>query len=40
LDGLPMLVHQGARAFELFTGQTAPIDIMMAAALQAREAGK
>jgi shikimate dehydrogenase len=40
LDGLAMLVHQGARAFELFTGQAAPIEIMMAAALQAREAGK
>jgi shikimate dehydrogenase len=40
LDGLPMLVHQGARSFELFTGQAAPIDIMMAAALRARESGK
>lgn len=37
-DGLPMLVHQGAKAFELFTGQAAPVEIMMAAALQAREA--
>ena len=37
LDGLPMLVHQGAKAFELFTGQAAPVEIMMEAALQARE---
>jgi shikimate dehydrogenase len=40
LDGLPMLVHQGARAFELFTGQQAPVDIMMEAALRAREVRK
>ncbi len=38
LDGLPMLVHQGAKAFELFTGQAAPVDIMMTAAFEAREA--
>jgi shikimate dehydrogenase len=37
LDGLPMLVYQGARSFELWTGQDAPIDIMMAAAARARE---
>jgi shikimate dehydrogenase len=37
LDGLPMLVHQGAKAFELFTGKAAPVEIMMEAALQARE---
>jgi shikimate dehydrogenase len=37
LDGLPMLVYQGARSFELWTGQAAPIDIMMAAAGRARE---
>lgn len=36
LDGLPMLVHQGARALELWTGRTAPVDVMMAAALAAR----
>ena len=29
IDGLGMLVHQGARAFELWTGRTAPIDVMM-----------
>lgn len=28
LDGLGMLLHQGARAFELFTGQEAPVDVM------------
>ena len=30
VDGLGMLVHQGARAFELWTGCTAPIDVMRA----------
>ena len=28
VDGLPMLIYQGARAFELWTGQDAPIDVM------------
>lgn len=36
LDGLGMLVHQGARAFERFTGQTAPLDVMWTAARLAR----
>lgn len=27
-NGLGMLVHQGARAFELWTGQTAPVEVM------------
>ena len=36
LDGLPMLVYQGARSFELWTGQDAPVDLMMAAAQEAR----
>lgn len=36
LDGLPMLVYQGARSFELWTGLDAPIEIMIAAAEQAR----
>jgi shikimate dehydrogenase len=38
LDGLPMLVHQGARAFELWTGQEAPLPVMFEAARRAREA--
>jgi len=29
LGGLPMLVYQGAAAFELWTGKKAPIDIML-----------
>lgn len=33
LDGLPMLIHQGARSFELWTGQQAPVEIMQAAVL-------
>lgn len=36
VDGLPMLVHQGAAAFELFTGQRPPIEAMFAAAEEAR----
>lgn len=36
LDGLGMLVHQGARAFERFTGRTAPLDVMWSAARAAR----
>jgi shikimate dehydrogenase len=36
LDGLGMLVHQGARAFELWTGQPAPLGVMSAAAEKAR----
>jgi shikimate dehydrogenase len=28
LDGKPMLVHQGARAFSLWTGLPAPVDVM------------
>jgi len=31
LDGKSMLVHQGARAFTLWTGMPAPIDVMMRA---------
>jgi shikimate dehydrogenase len=33
--GLGMLVHQGALAFELWTGRTAPLDVMRRAAVQA-----
>lgn len=36
LDGLPMLVHQGARSFEVWTGQTAPLDVMWQAVNAAR----
>lgn len=36
IDGLPMLVHQGAAAFELFTGKQPPIETMFAAAERAR----
>jgi len=36
LDGLPMLVYQGARSFELWTGRVAPVDLMMRAATEAR----
>jgi shikimate dehydrogenase len=32
LDGLPMLVYQGAAAFRLWTGQDAPIEVMLSAA--------
>ena len=32
LGGLPMLVHQGALSFELWTGQRAPLHVMRAAA--------
>jgi shikimate dehydrogenase len=36
VDGLPMLVHQGARAFELWTGSPAPVETMLAATRAAR----
>jgi shikimate dehydrogenase len=36
VDGLPMLVHQGARAFELWTGHPAPVATMLEAARRAR----
>ncbi len=35
LDGLPMLVHQGAAAFERWMGRAAPVDVMFAAAERA-----
>jgi shikimate dehydrogenase len=40
LDGLGMLIHQGARSFELWLGQEAPVDVMRKAVLaeQARRA--
>ncbi|MDH5795825.1 MAG: shikimate dehydrogenase [Candidatus Bathyarchaeota archaeon] len=33
LDGLTMLVHQGAASFEIWTGVSAPIEVLMKAAL-------
>ena len=30
-DGMGMLLHQGARSFELWTGETAPLDVMRSA---------
>lgn len=40
-DGLAMLIHQGARSLELWTGQVAPIDAMQDAVVaeQRRRAG-
>lgn len=38
IDGLPMLVHQGARSFELWTGISAPVELMWNAAVAARAA--
>ncbi len=38
LDGLPMLVHQGAIAFTHWTGIESPVDAMLAAAAVARDA--
>jgi shikimate dehydrogenase len=35
LGGLPMLVYQGAASFELWTGKSAPIDLMMRVAKRA-----
>jgi len=31
VSGLSLLVHQGARSFELWTGRPAPVDVMMRA---------
>ncbi len=38
VDGLAMLVYQGARSLELWTGRDAPVDLMLTAALEARSA--
>jgi len=43
MNGELMLLHQGAAAFELWTGQTAPLELMRAqldAALAADAAGQ
>jgi len=37
LNGLAMLIYQGAASFELWTGRAAPLDIMMEAARKALE---
>jgi shikimate dehydrogenase len=37
IGGLGMLVHQGALAFELWTGQAPPLEVMYAAAREALE---
>lgn len=37
MDGLAMLVHQGARSFELWTAQPAPVQVMLDAAAAARQ---
>ena len=39
LDGETMLLHQGAAAFALWTGQAAPLDVMADALASARSAG-
>ncbi len=38
-DGELMLLHQGAAAFTLWTGQPAPLEVMQAALVEARSAG-
>lgn len=35
VGGLPMLLHQGAKAFELWTGKKAPLEVMRKALLKA-----
>jgi shikimate dehydrogenase len=40
VGGLGMLVHQGALAFELWTGQPAPVEVMREAAKRARDASE
>jgi shikimate dehydrogenase len=35
IDGLQMLIHQGAAQFELWTGREAPVDVMAQAAYEA-----
>lgn len=35
IDGLKMLIYQGAQAFKLWTGREAPVEVMFRAALEA-----
>ncbi len=35
VDGTPMLLYQGARAFEIWTGLSAPVEVMRAALIEA-----
>jgi shikimate dehydrogenase len=37
VDGLEILVHQGARSFEIWTGRTAPLEVMRQAARGAHQ---
>jgi len=39
MNGEHMLLQQGARSFELWTGQAAPLDVMQAELDRARESG-
>ena len=39
MDGETMLLHQGAAAFKLWTGQDAPLDVMSTALAEARAGG-
>jgi len=34
INGLSMLVHQGARSFEVWTGKKAPVDVMLEACIE------
>ena len=40
LGGLPMLIYQGAEAFQLWTGKEAPLEVMFQAARRALEAAE
>ncbi len=40
LNGLPMLLYQGARAFEIWTGKKAPVETMRQALIQALKDSK
>jgi shikimate dehydrogenase len=34
ISGVEMLLYQGAASFQIWTGQTAPVEVMRAAALK------